>query len=369
LKRKKIKKIIVIIFLVIIVAIGGILGFIKFYPSIGKLPNQSMQRSYQQKTKLYYDGEFHNSENIQWDNVEEGKKSEDVSPKKDVPIKKRKNIRDTVINDMKITWFGHSTSLLQIHSMNILIDPIFSNCASPVSFMGSKRFSEIAMKTEDLPHIDVVFISHGDYDHLDYQTIKKIDHKVDTYIVPLGIDSYLKGWGVSDDKIIALSWWEETYINDVQFTLTEAQHYCVRNPLGFNETWWGGLYVRDEYHSFYYTGDSGYNTFFKKLNEKYGDIELFLSDTGQYDPSWKWCHMNPQEATQAAIDVKAKYHIPVHWGAFVLSNHAWNEPAKLLSQYEADSNVKTIIPMIGETVSLSKMETYNNKTWWEEGSK
>lgn len=365
MKWNKISKILCIIFLIIVAILIVLYLFIRFYPGIGRLPDKAQKQMYMNKTNLYYDNQFHNSKEVATYLGNEHKAGDDVelTPKSKIPVIKLSTIESAKTDSMTITWLGHSSSLLQIHRLNVLIDPIMKEYASPVNFIGAKRFSDIPIEPENLPNIDIVLISHADYDHLDYETIKKIDSKVKMYVVPLGIESYLMGWGIDENKICSLSWWDETNIDGVQVTLTPAQHYTTRNPLGFNSTWWGGFVLKDEYHSFYYSGDSGYGDFFKEVYKKYGEIELFLSDTGQYDDAWPNVHMNPKDALQAAEDVHAMWQIPVHWGAFVLGNHAWDEPPKLLRKYAENSNVNIATPMIGEKIDYKNIADYQ-KDWW-----
>lgn len=338
--------------------------FILYWPGIGRLPNSEKKASYEEKTDMYYNGQFHNTAEPELGG-EENEKSDLAVPDKTVPIQKRESIKNAVSGEVKITWLGHSSSLIQMGDINILLDPILTKYASPVNFVGKKRFSEIPIEPENLPDIDIVFISHGDYDHLDYTTIKKLDGKTKNYIVPLGLESFLEGWGISKDKITTLGWWDETDVAGLHFAFTESQHYCVRNPIGFNTTWWGGIVIKDEKYSIYYTGDGGYGSFFKKVYESYGAMDLILTDTGQYDPAWAWCHMTPAEALKAAEEVHAKYWIPVHWGAYTLSNHAWNEPPEMAMAEAQNSDVNVIIPKIGETVELEQLSNYINTRWWE----
>lgn len=104
--------------------------------------------------------------------------------------------------EFTINWLGHSSLLIQMSYQNILIDPILANYASPFNFIGIKRFSEVPINPENIPDIEILLISHDCYDHLDYQTIKKIDSKVKNYIVPLGVNSYLLSFGVNKEKIV-----------------------------------------------------------------------------------------------------------------------------------------------------------------------
>ena len=209
-----------------------------------------------------------------------------------------------------------------------------------------------------------MFISHDHYDHMDYKTITAIDDRVSHYIVPLGVDSYLAGWGVDESKLHPLYWWESIELDGVIYTLIPSQHYSGRNPLKANISLWGGLYFADGDHSVYYTGDSGYYDIFSRVYERFGEVALMLADAGQYDEGWATTPMNPGESVQAARDAHAKWYIPIHWGAFVLSNHAWDEPPQLAAQAAEELGVNIATPRIGETVDYDKIEQFTEH-WWE----
>lgn len=151
-----------------------------------------------------------------------------------------------------------------------------------MGFAGPKRFSAVPISAENVPELDVVFISHDHYDHLDYQTITAIDGRVGAYVVPLGIDAILSGWGVDERKIYPLAWWESVELDGVTYTLIPAQHNSGRNPLKPNATLWGGIHMDDGSHSVYYTGDTGYYDIFSRVYDAFGAVNLMLADCGQY---------------------------------------------------------------------------------------
>ncbi|MBR6969081.1 MAG: MBL fold metallo-hydrolase, partial [Ruminococcus sp.] len=287
---------IIMIVLAVIVIIG--LLFLKFYPPIGDTPGKDEQQLYAEKTDLYYDKQFHNENDFTVMTGDQDDKSDLTVPEKTIPTDKIESIARASEGELKVTWLGHSTSLIQLGDKNIFIDPVLSERSSPVGFAGPKRFSELALETENVPDIDVLFISHDHYDHLDYNVIKAIDGRVSHYVVPLGIDVILKGWGVDESKLHPLYWWESIELDGITYTLTPAQHYTGRNPLKMNATLWGGLYIKNSDHSIYYTGDTGYYDVFKQVFERFGETELMLADSGQYDNGWAETHMFPEEAVQ-----------------------------------------------------------------------
>lgn len=365
LSKFKIAGIILLIVLQVIIFISvAAVIFLYRYPGVGKVPDKEEREAFEKITDLYYDGKFHTENDFTLMTGKKGEKSDSVKPQSDIPVVKCSDIKRGKAGDLNVTWLGHSSSFIQMGDQNILMDPVLTMYASPVSFVGVKRFSDIAMSIDDVPEIDVLFISHDHYDHLDYETIKKIDDKVSNYVLPLGVDSYLKGWGIDEGKIHALNWWESIEINGIDYTLTPGQHFTGRNPLESNATLWGGLFCNDAVHTVYYTGDTGYCDIFQRIHDQLGDVDLMLVEDGQYNEAWSQCHMMPEESALAAKEMNAKWTIPVHWGAFVLSTHSWNDSVTRFSQAAKKEGIDFISPKIGETVDFDKIKEFDDK-WWE----
>lgn len=292
-------------------------------------------------------------------------KHNNKKPQCEMPVIKYTKLPKCNKDDIRVIWFGHSMMLINMHGMNILTDPVMSERTSPVSFIGPKRMSALPIEKDNLPEIDVLLLSHDHYDHLDYQTIKSIDSKVKKYCVPLGVESILEGWGVENQKIISMAWYEDTIIDGLTVTSVPAQHYSSRSVNDQDITWWCGFLLKDQYHSLYYTGDTGKGKFFEDIHKKYGDVDLMMADSGQYDEMWPYVHMDMQQSLDSAEVMHAKYLIPVHWGAFALANHPWSEPAEKLTNLAENkkSNVSVIVPMIGQIVDYKNIDSIKDK-WW-----
>lgn len=365
---------ILLIILVILVVIGVIaLLFINLWPSFGKKPSKDDKEGYALRSQYFIDGKFTNIDNFEKIVKVEGRSMfkdmfisyPNVKPEEKLKVESIISLPKANYDDMKVTWLGHSTILLQLNGYNILMDPVFSEIVSPVSFIGSKRYSEVAMNIEDLPEIDMVLISHNHYDHLDYNTIKEIDSKVKEYFVPLGVESYLKSWDIKEEKINEMAWYEEISRGGLNIALTPAQHFSGRNINDSDESLWGGFFLKNNYYSFYFTGDTGYGSFFKDIYEKYGEVDLIMADSSQYNELWPMVHMNPEQTIKASEDVKAKWLIPIHWGAFSLANHPWYEPGEIATILSENSKVKVATPKIGITVDYKEIEKHQEK-WWEQ---
>ncbi|MCX2485833.1 MBL fold metallo-hydrolase [Pedobacter sp. MR2016-24] len=263
----------------------------------------------------------------------------------------------------EITWFGHSSYLLQINGLNILVDPVFSGRTSPVSYAGTKAFNGADVyKAENMPAIDVMVITHDHYDHLDYETIKKLKDKVGLFVTSLGVGAHLEYWGVQKDKIRELDWWESTSINaETQFTAAPARHFSGRGFIR-NKTLWSSFIFKTSGYSIYLGGDSGYDKHFTKIGENYGPFDLAILEDGQYNAFWANIHMMPEETAMAARDLKAKVLLPVHWGKFALATHTWDESIGRVLKKAKELDLKVITPLIGEQVILDSIMPESH--WW-----
>jgi L-ascorbate metabolism protein UlaG (beta-lactamase superfamily) len=264
--------------------------------------------------------------------------------------------------DLKVIWFGHSTFLLNLDGIIIMVDPVFSGSAAPVSFL-AKRFQEPVLSLAELPKIDYVLLSHDHYDHLDMESIKFFKNQKVEFIAPLGVGSHLKGWGIEKERITELDWWEKTTKpNEVDFIATPAQHFSGRDGFNENETLWASWVIQKGKHKVYFSGDSGYDIHFKEIGDRFGPFDIAFLETGQYDEQWKEVHMMPDEAAQAYFDLKAKIFFPVHWGMFVLANHSWYDPILRISGESLKRNINLIAPKIGELVQV--VDGVKTADWW-----
>ncbi|MFZ1484045.1 MAG: MBL fold metallo-hydrolase [Candidatus Saccharimonadales bacterium] len=280
------------------------------------------------------------------------------------------NLSKTIKPDSaQITWFGHSSFLLQVSGKNILLDPMFSKSPSPIHAIGPKRFSDsLPIQPEDLPLIDIVVISHDHYDHLDYASIKKLASKTKMFFVPLGLAAHLQKWGVTAEQITELDWWDERVYEGVTLSCTPSRHFSGRTLTDRFATLWSSWVIRTSNTSVFFSGDSGYGPHFKQIGDKYGPFDLTLLECGQYDPLWPNVHMTPEQTMQAHLELRGKRMIPMHWGAFVLAFHAWTDPVERVLAAGAKVDATVITPKRGEVVRF-KLKQYPIERWWEEYNK
>lgn len=261
-----------------------------------------------------------------WLTTKKEKWPDEVSP----PVKPIKPIQVNPAGSMIATFVNHATYLVQMDGLNILLDPVWSERVSPLSFAGPKRVHAPGVRFEDLPAIDVVFISHNHYDHMDSETINKLSEKFNPlFIVALKNKKTVEKFGAK--KVIELDWWQEHVIDKkTAFIMTPVQHWSSRTPFDKREALWGGLFVKGSKNSFFFGGDTGYGPHFKDIFKKYGEVSLALLPIGAYEPRWfmKDVHMNPEDAVLAHQDLNAKYSLGMHYGTFQLTNEGIETPVQ-----------------------------------------
>ncbi|MBK8492928.1 MAG: MBL fold metallo-hydrolase [Saprospirales bacterium] len=288
------------------------------------------------------------------------------SPEQPLPIlpleKERFEQED---NQPLFAWFGHSALLLRLNGKNLLIDPMLGPDASPIAPFATKRFSENTLDLIDqLPPIDAVLMTHDHYDHLDYESIKKLRPRVNTWLVALGVARHLEAWGVPKEQITEFDWGQQTEFHGINLTFTPSRHFSGRGLSDRSKSLWGGWVFQTPAHCIYWSGDGGYGPHFKEIGEKFGPFDWAFMECGQYNELWHQIHLHPEEAVQAGIDVGAKVIIPVHWGAFSLAIHSWREPVERFVAEAERREMPFCTPRLGETVAMGEAST---ESWWGAG--
>ena len=272
------------------------------------------------------------------------------------------NLHSLLQQAPSIVWFGHSSYLLTLDGFTILVDPVMSGHSAPLPFLINSFKGTDIYSVDDLPPIDVLLITHDHYDHLDYDTVKRLKPKVKQVITPLGCGEHLRFWGYDANIITELNWHASIAIGNQIITATPARHFSGR-AFGRNTTLWASYVLQSTTHKLYLGGDSGYGPHFKAIGEQYGPFDLALLESGQYNPAWAFIHMMPEETVQAAQDLNARVLMPVHWGKFVLSLHDWNEPIQRLTAAAQQHNQTIFTPTLGKAMPLHG--DHPNNPWWE----
>ncbi|MDQ0269602.1 MBL fold metallo-hydrolase [Cytobacillus purgationiresistens] len=362
--------------LLILVVISAIVIFLilKYHPPLGgKSSAESQSRI--QASPQFINGKFHNQIPTPMDYsikdtadalIKTIKGTPNSRPRENFPIDSFDSNAFKENKEDQVIWFGHSTLLLKVNGVKLLIDPVFSDYASPVPFFGPKRYSDkLPAEIEDLPEIDAVIISHDHYDHLDYGSIRKLKGNVKQFIVPLGVAGHLTKWGVEPERIKELDWWDEEAVEGLTLISTPARHFSGRGGISSGgSTLWSSWVIVSDQTRVYYSGDSGYGPHFKEIGDQYGPFDITLIETGQYDEKWANIHMTPEESLQANLDVGGGLMIPIHWGAFTLALHTWTDPIERAKSAAEQLNVALATPRIGETVTIGATK-YPSANWWK----
>lgn len=262
-----------------------------------------------------------------------------------------------------IVWLGHSSYFVIFAGRRMLIDPVLSTYAAPVSF-STQAFAGTNLYTvEDLPPIDVLLITHDHWDHLDHATLTALRDKVGQALMPLGVGAHLERWGYLPETIREGDWYDALPLDaTTTLHLVPARHYSGR-LLTRSKALWAGFVLQSAKRRILFSGDTGYGPHFSDIAQRFGRFDLVALDMGQYDPRWPYIHMTPEEAAKAAADLHAKVVLPAHVGRFTIARHAWDEPFERIRAASRDRPYTLLTPMIGQTVELDD-ENPASSRWW-----
>ena len=260
-------------------------------------------------------------------------------------------------DDVVVTFIGHATFLVQVGTTNVLIDPVYSERASPVSFAGPRRVRAPGVRFEDLPTISLVLVSHNHYDHCDLGTLRALDRSPVRLVAPVGNGRVLRSAGIR--QVEELDWWQSASAPPLSVTLTPAQHFSSRNIFDRNRALWGGFLIEAAGRRILFAGDTGYGPHFREIANRLGPIDLALLPIGAYEPRWfmKDIHMNPAEAVQAHLDLGARRSVAMHFGTFQLTPEGIDEPVRELAKALRERGVpaeRFRTADVGESVSLAR---------------
>lgn len=278
-----------------------------------------------------------------------------------IPVEKH-NLHTLPLDSNLYIWFGHSSYYIQLDGKRILVDPVFSKYATPVRISVRAFDSEYTYTAEDMPEIDLLFITHDHWDHLDYNTFMKLKNKVKHIVTGLGVGAHLEKWGYPAAQITELYWGDGTRIDGFSIHSTTARHFSGRT-FKRNTTLWSSFVLKGSKNIFI-GGDSGYGKHFKAIGAAYGPFDFAILENGQYNAMWKYIHMMPEEVVTATKDLQARYLIPVHSAKFPLANHAWDEPLIRVTKAAIAQQVDIVTPKIGQIVSLDNSPA-TWPPWWE----
>lgn len=274
----------------------------------------------------------------------------------------------TATDGLRVTWLGHSTLIIEMDGMRVLVDPVWGERASPSQFLGSRRFYAPPLALADLPDVDAVVISHDHYDHLDMETVRALIERVPRWLVPLGVGAHLEAWGVTTDRVEEYDWWDEAEIEGtsgpVRLVSTPARHFSGRFLTDRDATLWTGWAFLGREHRVWYSGDTALTPQFEEVGRRLGPFDLTLIEAGAYNQAWVDVHLGPEQAIAAHRLVQGGtggLMVPVHWGLFDLALHGWTEPAERVRRAAEAAGVAVAFPRPGESIAA---DDYPNEPWW-----
>ena len=264
---------------------------------------------------------------------------------------------------IRFMWVGHSTVYLEVDGTRVLIDPVWSDRASPFKIAGPRRSHPVPIVLADLPPIDVVVISHDHYDHLDPGVIRELAPLGVRFAVPLGVGADLEAWGVATDQISELDWWEGANVGSLALIATPARHFSGWQVTDRDRTLWASWTLVGPKSRVFYSGDSGWQDDFEKIGNEYGPFDLTIMKCGAYGDGWPDIHINGIQAVKAHQLLKGRKMLPVHWLTFDLALHPWEEPIVQAVETGAELGVEVVTPQLGELIDLQERSTTTR--WWE----
>ncbi len=264
---------------------------------------------------------------------------------------------------LRVTWLGHSTLLIEIDGVTVLTDPIFGGRAAPLTWVGPATWYPPPIPLSELPRVDAVLISHDHYDHLQTETIQALAESGTTFVVPLGVGAHLAYWGVLEDRIIELDWWDEHGLpGGVELVMTPSRHASGRQVLDQMRTLWAGYALVGPKHRVFFSGDTGLFDELADIGERLGPFDVTMFEVGAYARYWPDWHLGPENAVRAHELARGDLLLPIHWGLWNLALHGWTEPAERVLAEVQRRGTRAYLPRPGESfepASLPKMER-----WW-----
>ncbi len=274
--------------------------------------------------------------------------------------------------DLRATWLGHSTVLVEIGGKRILTDPVWGQRASPSRLAGPRRFHPVPVPLKALPPLDAVIVSHDHYDHLCMATVRELAKRQPElpFITSLGVGAHLEFFGVAPGNIMELDWWQAHTLrgSELRLTATPSQHFSGRGLKDRNATLWSSFVVEDGRSRVFFSGDTGLTDQYAEIRRHFGrgkaapPFDLVMLEVGAFHPSWGDIHLGPKNALEALALLGGGALLPVHWSTFSLALHPWDEPAETLLELAPPQGVHLVMPMIGQPVAPALVDGV--RPWW-----
>ena len=350
------------------------MGLTSFFEAFGARPTGE-RLARMQRSPQYRDGAFQNP--VETRTLIPGGASETVRrrfgkeqrvPPTRLPVVTRTpaDFSTAPASGLRVTWFGHSTTLIEIDGHRVLVDPVWSERVSPSQRFGPKRFHPPPMALHIMPRLDAIVLTHDHYDHLDMYAVQTLVRSVTQERVPfitgLGVGAHLDRWGVPASRIVELDWWETTRAGALTIAAGSARHFSGRGVRPNNRTLWASWSILGTTHRVYHSGDTGPFDGIADNGRRYGPFDITMIKIGAYGEPWPDIHLTPEQAVDAHKLVQGKLLLPIHWGTFNLAFHSWDEPAERVVAAAAAAGVPLAMPKPGESVDVSSPPPV--QPWW-----
>jgi L-ascorbate metabolism protein UlaG (beta-lactamase superfamily) len=283
---------------------------------------------------------------------------------------------------LRVTWFGHSCLLVEMGGARVLIDPVWEQRASPLQWLGPKRFFPPTLALEALPRLDAVLISHDHYDHLGAATVGRLAglQPEARWVTSLGVGERLRRFGVAAERIAELDWTESAEVAGLRLTAWPSRHFSGRGMHDRFKTLWGSFAIEGPEQAgergsrVFYGADSGYWDGFTEIGARYaarGGFDLVMLEIGASSPYWPDIHLGPDRAAQAfeamGGNASGGMLMPIHWGLFNLALHGWRQPMERLTEMVAERGLRLWSPHPGEPTEVVRGEPLWS-SWWKRGA-
>lgn len=257
-----------------------------------------------------------------------------------------------------VYWLGHSSAILELNGKRIGVDPVFDN-ASPVP-LTVKRYQPAPITREELPKLDYILLTHNHYDHMEQKTVRSIRNG--HFIVPYGLKTALTRWGIAADRITEIGWRETFEQDGLKITAAEGIHFSGRSLSDGNQTLWNSYIIETPDQKIFWGGDSGYGRHYAEIGRQFGPFDWAALEIDAWNGGWPGIHMFPDQTVRAAVDLKAKRLLPIHWGVYDLAWHDWQKSINRIVDLIRDKPIELMTPEMGEKLTPGKTKT---TFWWQ----
>jgi L-ascorbate metabolism protein UlaG (beta-lactamase superfamily) len=274
---------------------------------------------------------------------------------------------------LRVTWMGHSSMLVEIDGVRVLVDPVWDERASPSKWAGPKRFFAAPVRLEDLPALDVVLVSHDHFDHLGGDTIRVLagleSMRGVRWVTSLGVGEVLRQFGVRTEQISELDWTQSLEVGGLEITAVPSRHFSGRKLTNRFQTLWSAFVLKGSKHTVYFGADSGWWAGFAEIGAAYGPFDLVMLEIGAFDVLWDSIHLGPDGAARAfealggADPERRGLMMPIHWGLFDLALHPWRQPIERLLELAGEKGIRLWAPEPGRPTDVV-VGAEVRSDWW-----